>query len=98
MKIDVPGRKQKHARRSDPGLGVAGSATPPVDMAGTWMRKVDGKIHQLVVKKLEATWSGPWMYNEDTDDWEATTSSLAKNLNANSLALEDDGEGMLRVV
>jgi hypothetical protein len=62
------------------------------------MRKVDGKIHQIVVKKLEATWSGPWMYNEDIDDWEATTSSLAKNLNANSLALEDDGEGMLRVV
>jgi hypothetical protein len=43
-------------------------------MAGTWVRKVDGKIHQLVVKKLEATWSGPWMYNKDTDDWEATTS------------------------
>jgi hypothetical protein len=62
------------------------------------MRKVDGKIHQIVVKKLEATWNGPWMYNEDTDDWEATTSSLAKNLNANSLALEDDGKGMLRVV
>jgi hypothetical protein len=38
------------------------------------------------------------MYNEDTDDWEATASSLAKNLNANSLAVEDDGEGMLRVV
>jgi hypothetical protein len=98
METVVPGRKQKRARRSDPGLGAAGSAAPPVDMAGTWMRKVDGKIHQLVVKKLEATWSGPWMYNEDTDDWEATTTSLAKNLNANSLALEDDGEGMLRVV
>jgi hypothetical protein len=62
------------------------------------MRKVDGKIHQIVVKKLEATWRGPWTSIEDTDDWEATTSSLAKNLNANSLALEDDGEGMLRVV
>jgi hypothetical protein len=32
------------------------------------------------------------------DDWEATTLSLAKNLRANALALEDDGEGMLRVV
>jgi hypothetical protein len=98
MEIAVPGRKQKRARGGDLGLGAAGSATPPVDMAGTWMRKVDGKLHQIVVKRLEATWSGPWMYNEDTDDWEATTSSLAKNLNANSLALEDDGEGMLRVV
>jgi hypothetical protein len=67
-------------------------------MARTWVKKVDGKIHQLVVKKVEATWSGPWIYNEDTDDWEATTSSLAKNLNANALALEDDGEGILWVV
>jgi hypothetical protein len=100
METVVLGRKQKHAQRGDPGLGAAGSAAPPVDMAETWMKKVDGKIHQLVVKKLEATWSGPWMYNEDTDDWEAMTSSLAKNLNANALALalEDDGEGMLRVV
>jgi hypothetical protein len=95
METIVPGGKQKSARRSDPGLGAAGSATPPVGVAGTWMRKVDDKIYEIVVKQLEATWSGPWMYNEDTDDWEATTSSLAKNLNANSLALEDDGEGML---
>jgi hypothetical protein len=67
-------------------------------MAGTWVKKFDGKIHQLVVKKLEATWSGPWIYNEDTDDWEATTSSLAKNLSTSALALEDDGQGMLRVI
>jgi hypothetical protein len=67
-------------------------------MAGTWVKKVDGKIHQLVVKKLEASWNGPWIFNEDTDDWEATTSSLVRNLGTNALALEDDGQGMLRVV
>jgi hypothetical protein len=67
-------------------------------MAGTWVKKVDGKIHQLVVKKLEATWSGPWIYNEDTDDWEATYLFLAKNLSSNALVLEDDGEGLLWVV
>jgi hypothetical protein len=37
------------------------------------------------------------MYNED-NDWEATTSSLAKNLSTSALALEDDGQGMLRVI
>jgi hypothetical protein len=98
MEAVVSGGKPKHARRGDPGLGAVGSSAPPVDMAGTWVKKVDGKIHQLIVKKLEATWSGPWIYNEDTDDWEATTSSLAKNLSTSALALEDDGHGMLRVV
>jgi hypothetical protein len=31
-------------------------------------------------------------------DWEATTTSLAKNLGANAIALDEDDAGMLRVL
>jgi hypothetical protein len=55
MEAAVSGGKPKRARRGDPGLGAVGSSAPPVDMAGTWVKKIDGKIHQLVVKKLEAS-------------------------------------------
>jgi hypothetical protein len=67
-------------------------------MAGTWLREVDGRLQQLVVKKLDATLSGPWEYKEETGDWEETTASLAKNLGANGIALEEDGAGMLRLL
>jgi hypothetical protein len=54
-------------------------------------------MHQLVVSKLDATWSGPWEVSNDGEDWKLTTGSLTKNLNANELQLEEDGE-ILRVI
>jgi hypothetical protein len=68
------------------------------DLARTWLREVDERIQQLVVKKLDATLSGPWEYKEETGDWEETTASLVKNLGANGIALEEDVAGMLRVL
>jgi hypothetical protein len=54
-------------------------------------------MRQLVVSKLDATWSGPWEYCESQDDWVQTTKSLARNLKKNGRSLEKDGE-FLRVV
>jgi hypothetical protein len=36
------------------------------------------------------------MRNDDADDWEASTCTLAQNARANLLVIEDDGE--LRVI
>jgi hypothetical protein len=61
------------------------------------MREKRGVMRQLVVLKLDATWSGPWEYCESQDDWVQTTESLARNLKKNGRSLEKDGE-FLRVV
>jgi hypothetical protein len=51
------------------------------DMAGTWPRKIDGRIHHMVVKKLVGL---------TTTDWLTGLQLLAKNLEANSLRPVDD--------
>jgi hypothetical protein len=50
-----------------------------------------------VAKKLDEAWSGPWEYIDDVEDWGITTDALTKNLEANSLQLED-GDGALPVI
>jgi hypothetical protein len=61
------------------------------------VREVNGKIHQLVVNKLDAAWSDRREYTDDVEDWGSTTDALTKDLEANSLQLEDGG-GALRVI
>jgi hypothetical protein len=56
------------------------------------VREVDGVLRQLVVSKLDATWCGPWEYSGNDGDWKQTIGSLERNLNANDIQLEGDGE------
>jgi hypothetical protein len=51
----------------------------------------------LVVSKTSATWLGPWEFSQRGGDWETMSGSLMKNLTANKMQVEDDGD-FLRVV
>jgi hypothetical protein len=97
MEDPVSGRKKKRARKSYRNSGTPGSAGASVDLAGTWMREEDGVMQQLVVSKTNAAWLGPWEFSRSGGDWETMTGSLMKNLTANKLQVEDDGD-FLRVV
>jgi hypothetical protein len=61
------------------------------------MREEDGVVQQLVVSKTNAAWLGPWEFSQSGGDWETMTGSLKKNLTANQMQFEDDGD-FLRVV
>jgi hypothetical protein len=97
MESAMPGRKKKRARKGVCCSDVSGETGPPSDLAGTWMRKEGGVLRQLVVSKLDATWSGPWEFCESQAGWVQSMDSLSKNLKLNELSLEKDGE-FLRVV
>jgi hypothetical protein len=97
MEDPVSRRKKKRARKSYRNSGTPGSASTSVDLAGTWMREEGGVVQQLVVSKTNATWLGPWEFNQSGGDWETMTGSLVKNLTANNVQVEDDGD-FLRVV
>jgi hypothetical protein len=68
--------KKKRARKGNWSPGTSGTTTSHAELAETWLREVDGRLPQLVVKKLDATWSRPWEYKEETGNWEETTASL----------------------
>jgi hypothetical protein len=61
------------------------------------MREEDGVVQQLVVSKTNAAWLGPWEFCQSGGDWETMTGSLKKNLTANKMQVEEDGD-FLRVV
>jgi hypothetical protein len=54
-------------------------------------------MQQLVVSKINAEWLGPWEFSRSGGDWETMTGSLMKNLTANKMQVDDDGD-FLRVV
>jgi hypothetical protein len=97
MESSLTGRKKKRARKSVCCSDVSGETGSPSDLAGTWMRDEGGVLRQLVVLKLNATWTGPWEFCESQDGWEQSTDSLTRNLKMNEISLEKDGE-FLRVV
>jgi hypothetical protein len=52
-------------------------------VAETWLRKHDGRIEQLVVKKVELDEIAPWIAQEDKEkDWPMTVGKLAATLEA----------------
>jgi hypothetical protein len=61
------------------------------------MREEEGLLQKMVVSKTDATWIGPWECSQSGGDWEMMTESLMRNLNANNIQMEDDGD-FLRVV
>jgi hypothetical protein len=61
------------------------------------MREEGGVVQQLIVSKTDATWLGPWEYSLSGGDWATMTKSLVKNLTANNMQMDDDGD-FLRVV
>jgi hypothetical protein len=61
------------------------------------MREEGGVLQKLVVSKTDATWLGPWECSQSGGDWEMMTESPRKNLNANNIQMEEDGD-FLRVV
>jgi hypothetical protein len=97
MEDSVPGRKKKRARKSYRSSGTPGSTSTSVDLAGTWMREEGGVVQQLVVSKTDAIWLGPWEFSQSGGDWATMTESLVKNLTANNMQVDDDGD-FLRVV
>jgi hypothetical protein len=97
MEDPVSERKKKRARKSYRNSGTPGSTSASVDLAGTWMREEDGVVQQLVVSKTNAAWLGPWEFSQSGGDWETMTGSLMKNLAANKMQVEGDGD-FLRVV
>jgi hypothetical protein len=56
------------------------------------MREDGGVLQKLVVSKTDATWCGPWEVGQSDDDWKTMTESLRKNLMANNMQLEEDGD------
>ena len=61
------------------------------------MRELDGRINYAADSKKNDAWNGPWVMNDDDDDWEFTMAKLEHNLKANSLRVVNVG-GMMRVV
>jgi hypothetical protein len=49
------------------------------------------------MSKTDATWLGPWEFSQSGGDWATMTESLVKNLIANNMQVDDDGD-FLRVV
>jgi heme A synthase len=66
-------------------------------VAGTWVREEEGVLQKLVISKTDASWYAPWELDQNEEDWKMMTESLRKNLQANNIRLEEDGE-FLRVV
>jgi hypothetical protein len=64
----VPGRKKKRARKSERSPKTLVAPSSPSDVAETWVKEVDGVVRQLVVSKLDATWSGSWEVRNVGDD------------------------------
>jgi hypothetical protein len=54
MATSVPRRKKKN-ESTVWSAGSAGAPTSTADVPETWLREIDGTIHQLVIKQLEAT-------------------------------------------
>ena len=93
----MPQGSKRKTRGSNGGAGPASKRAAASPVAGTWLRKVNGLIHQIPIKKVEGAWTGPWMMNEESDDWEDTMARLEQNLNANAMkTINVNGE--LRVV
>jgi hypothetical protein len=49
---------------------------PPIDVAGTWVKDIDGTIHQLVIKQLEASWE----FVEKGSTWDGAIGLLEHDL------------------
>jgi hypothetical protein len=60
-------------------------------VAGTWLREQDGRIHQLVVRRVELDGIAPWVGKEEEEkEWCMVVKRLAATLEAMSL-VEDEG-------
>jgi hypothetical protein len=71
-----PEGKKRKTERSVWSAGSAGAPASTADVAGTWLREIDGTIHQLVIKQLEATWECA----EKNNDWDGAIGVLADDL------------------
>jgi hypothetical protein len=72
----MPRRKKRKTERSVWSAGSAGAPASASDVARTWLREIDGTIHQLVIKQLEATWECA----EKKNDWDGAIGVLADDL------------------
>jgi hypothetical protein len=64
-------------------------------VVGTWLREQDGRIHQLVVRRVELDGIAPWIAKEEEEkEWRMTVGRLAATLEAGSMSLVED-EGAL---
>jgi hypothetical protein len=74
-------QKEKKNERSVWSAGSVGAPTSTADVAETWLREINGTIHQLVIKQLEAAWECV----EKNNDREGTIGVLADELEDGSV-------------
>jgi hypothetical protein len=91
----LEGEREKLWRIS--GVLEALACRAPADVAGTWLREQDGRIHQLVVRRVELDGIAPWVAkDEEEKEWCMTVGRLAATLEVGSMSLVED-EGALCV-
>jgi hypothetical protein len=69
-------KEKRNTERCVWSVGTSSVVASPIDVAETWVKEIDGTIHQLVIKQLEAFWE----FVEKGSTWDGAIGVLEHDL------------------